>query len=203
MRATSQGHMPDGQQVEAIIIRVQQGERECYSRIVDVYQQPIYRYCCRMLGNKQDAEDAVQDVLVKAYQSIGRYKPTVSFSAWLYRIAGNHCLNLLRQQRRQGYFLRLFRPDTAVAGPEEELVERLYSPALEAALGRLSLEERNLLVLRVFEEQSFPEISAILNISSNALHKRMERIKRKVREIMQAEEGISWTGQESVMSTKI
>lgn len=98
----------------------------------------------------------------------------------------------------------VFRPDTAAAaGPEQRLEERLYSPALEAALGRLSLEERNLLVLRVFEEQTFLEISAILNITPNALHKRMERIKRKVRETMQAEEGISWNGQESAMSTKI
>lgn len=203
MRATLQGHIPEGQQVEAVIIRVQQGEQECFSWIVDAYQQPIYRYCCRMLGNTQDAEDAVQDVLVKAYQSIRGYKPAVSFSAWLYRIAGNHCLNLLRQRRRQGQFLQLFRPAATVAGPEQELDQRLYSPALEKAIGRLSLEERNLLVLRVFEEQSFPEISAILNINPNALHKRMERIKRKVRETMQAEEGISWNGRESVMSTKI
>lgn len=195
--------MPDRQQVEEIIIRVQAGELECFSYIVDEYQQPVYRYCCRMLGNKQDAEDAVQDVLVKAYQSIRGYRPTVSFSAWLYRIAGNHCLNLLRRRRMQGHFLRLFRSDTAAASPEQALEERLYSPALEAALGRLSLEERNLLVLRVFEEQTFLEISTILNISPNALHKRMERIKRKVRETMQAEEGISWNGQESAMNTKI
>ncbi|KAI7263955.1 hypothetical protein KC345_g8984, partial [Hortaea werneckii] len=160
---------------------VQEGERELFSYIVDVYQQPVYRYCCRMLGNRQDAEDAedaVQDVLVKAYQSIRGYKPTVSFQAWLYRIACNHCLNLLRRRRMQGHFLRLFRPETAVAGPEQKLEECLYSPVLAAALGRLSPEERNLLVLRVFEEQTFLEISAILNISPNALHKRMERIKR-------------------------
>jgi RNA polymerase sigma-70 factor (ECF subfamily) len=190
-------------QVEAAIIRVQAGERERFSYIVNVYQQPMYRYCCRMLGNRQDAEDAVQDVLVKAYQSIRGYKPTVSFTAWLYRIACNHCLNLLRRRRIQGHFLRLFRPETAVAGPEQKLEECLYSPALAAALERLSPEERNLLVLRVFEEQTFPEISAILNISPNALHKRMERIKRKVRETMQTEEGITWNEQESAVSTKI
>lgn len=203
MRATSQEHWPDREQVEAIIVRVQAGERECFSFIVDAFQQPVYRYCCRMLGNRQDAEDAVQEVLVKAYQSIRGYKPTVSFSAWLYRIAGNHCLNLLRRRRLQGHILRLFRPEPAAAGPEQELEERLYSPALETAIGRLSLEERNLLVLRVFEEQSFLEISAIVGISPNALHKRMERIKRKVRETMQAEEGIVWNRQESAISTKI
>ncbi len=189
--------------MEEIIVRVQAGERECFSYIVEVYQQPVYRYCCRMLGNRQDAEDAVQDVLVKAYQSIRGYKLVVSFSAWLYRIAGNHCLNLLRRRRIQGQFIRLFRQEAVALSPEQKLDERLYSPALEEALGRLSFEERNLLVLRVFEEQSFLEISSILKLSPNALHKRMERIKRKIRETMQTEEGMSWDGQESVMSTKI
>ncbi|MNC57912.1 RNA polymerase sigma factor [compost metagenome] len=81
--------------------------------------------------------------------------------------------------------------------------ERLYSPALSAALTQLSLEERNILVLRVFEDLTFQEMGEILNSSPNALHKRMERIKRKVRESMQAEEGISWDQKESAMSTKI
>ncbi|MHA6532244.1 RNA polymerase sigma factor [Paenibacillus sp. BAC0078] len=190
-------------QVEAVIVRVQNGETEQYSWIVDMYQQPIYRYCCRLLGNRQDAEDAVQDILVKAYQSLRRYKPTVSFSAWLYRIAWNHCLNLLRRQQLQARVMRIFRPETVAAGPEQLVEERLYSPELSAALMQLSLEERNILVLRVFEELTFQEMSEILNSSANSLHKRMERIKQKVREAMKAEEEIHWNEKESAMSTKI
>lgn len=190
-------------QVEAVVEQVQKGDREQYACIVDYFQQPIYRYCCRLLGNRQDAEDAVQDILVKAYQSIRGYKPEVSFSAWLYRIAGNHCLNLLRRRRLQGHILRIFRPDTAAASAEQQLEARLFSPALESALLQLSLEERNILVLRVFEELTFQEMGHILNSSPNALHKRMERIKRKVREFMQTEEGISWNEPESIAGTKI
>lgn len=190
-------------QVEAVIVRVQNGEIEQYSWIVDMYQQPIYRYCCRLLGNRQDAEDAVQDILVKAYQSLRRYKPTVSFSAWLYRIAWNHCLNLLRRRQLQARVMRIFRPETVAAGPEQLVEERLYSPVLSAALMQLSLEERNILVLRVFEELTFQEMSEILNSSANSLHKRMERIKHKVREAMKAEEEIHWNEKESAMSTKI
>ncbi|WP_150275375.1 RNA polymerase sigma factor [Paenibacillus tepidiphilus] len=200
---TAQETMIDGWELEGLILKVQAGETEVYARIVEVFQQPIYRYCCRLLGNRQDAEDAVQDILVKAYQSLRRYKPDVSFSAWLYRIACNHCLNLLRRRRLQGRVLRVLRPETAAAGPEQELEARLYSPQLAAALCRLSLEERNLLVLRVFEELTFLEISQILHVSPNALHKRMERIKGKVREAMHNEEGIVWEERESALSTKI
>ncbi|MEC0172419.1 RNA polymerase sigma factor [Paenibacillus graminis] len=198
-----QEHVPDVKEVEAVIIRVQKGETEQYRWIVAAFQQPVYRYCCRLLGNRQDAEDAVQDILVKAYQSLRRYKPTVGFSAWLYRIAWNHCLNLLRRQRLQTRIMRFFRPEAVSAGPEQLMDKRLYSPALSAALAQLSLEERNILVLRVFEELTFQEMGEILNSSPNALHKRMERIKQKVRASMEAEEGISWDEKESAMSTKI
>lgn len=190
-------------QVEAVIEQVQKGDREQYACIVEIFQQPIYRYCCRLLGNRQDAEDAVQDILVKAYQSIRGYKPEVSFSAWLYRIAGNHCFNLLRRRRLQGHILRIFRLETVAASAEQQMDARLFSPALELALLQLSLEERNILVLRVFEELTFQEMGHILNSSPNALHKRMERIKRKVRETMITEEGISCNERNSIMSTKI
>jgi RNA polymerase sigma-70 factor (ECF subfamily) len=201
--ATSREHLIDREQVEALVEQVQRGDREQYASIVGYFQQPVYRYCCRLLGNRQDAEDAVQDILVKAYQAISGYTPGVSFSAWLYRIAGNHCLNLLRRRRLQGQLLRIFRPDTAAASAEQQLEARLFSPALESALARLSLEERNILVLRVFEELTFQEMGQILNCSPNALHKRMERIKRKVREFMQTEEGIAWNEPDSIAGTKI
>lgn len=203
MSATKQESVPDNKQVEAVILSVQRGETEQFAYIAESFQRPIYRYCCRLLGNRQDAEDAVQDILVKAYQSLRQYKPDAGFSAWLYRIACNHCLNLLRRRRLQRHVMRIFRPETLAASAEETMEERLYSPSLELALGKLTLEERNILVLRVFEELTFQEMGEILNISPNALHKRMERIKRKVREMMVSEEGMSWNEPESIMSTKI
>lgn len=203
MLATSQEHLHDKEQVEAVVAQVQQGNREIYAWIVGQFQQPLYRYCCRMLANRQDAEDAVQDILVKAYQSIGRYRQEVSFSAWLYRIAGNHCLNLLRRRRMQERILRLFRPETVSIGAEQQMEARIFSPGLGAALALLTPEERNLLVLRVFEELTFQEMGQILGSSPNALHKRMERIKRKVRNTMKTEEEISWNDPESIAGTKI
>lgn len=190
-------------ELEEIVVGIQQGNTEQYASIVRVFQNPIYRYCYRLLENKQDAEDAVQDILVKAFQSIHQYKPQLQFSAWLYRIAYHHCLNLLRRRRLHKQVMRVFRPELISASAEQEVDARLYNPTLSAALSRLSLEERNMLILRVFEEKTYAEISEILGVSPNALNKRMNRIKLKVREYMKSEEEIAWNEHQSAMNTKI
>ncbi len=174
-----------------------------YSRIVAEFQQPIYRYCCRMLANRQDAEDAVQDILVKSYQRLHQYGRSDNFAAWLYRIAYRHCLNLLRKRKIHRQAMRMLRPEAASASAEQELDDRLFDPALAAALTRLSAKERNLLVLRVFEEKSYAEIGEMLGTRPNALIKRMQRIVRKVRGMMNAEEEIAWNEQPMPLNTKI
>ncbi|CAM2772819.1 sigma-70 family RNA polymerase sigma factor [Paenibacillus sediminis] len=202
MAATSQEHESETLCIDTLIVSVQNGDREKFANIVQTFQQPIFRYCYRLLGNRQDAEDAVQDIFIKTYESIHRYKPAASFSSWLYRIAGNHCLNLLRRRRMHRLAMRILKPGSDAAGAEQEFEERLYSYPLAAALSKLSLEERNLLVLRVFEQRTYVEMSGILGISPNALHKRMEKIKSKVRETM-TKEGFLCSVQESKLITKI
>ncbi len=193
----------DPKELELLISTIQQGNSRQYSLIVKAFQQPIYRYCYRLLANKQDAEDAVQDILVKAYQSLHQYKRAEHFSAWLYRIAYHYCLNLLRKRRVHKQVMRIIRLETLSASPEQELDNRLYKPSLAAALSQLSLEERNMLILRVFEEQTYAEMSEILKIKPNALIKRMKRIKQKVQKVMNSEEEIDWRNQKFPMNTKI
>lgn len=89
------------------------------------------------------------------------------------------------------------------ASPEQELDDRLFNPSLSAALAQLSLEERNMLILRVFEEKTYTEISEILGVSPNALTKRMNRIKRRVQEAMKLEEEIRWNEPQSAMNTEM
>lgn len=192
--------------IEALVARVQQGDKESFAPIVDQFQQQIFRYCCRLLGNHCDAEDAVQDVFVKAYRAIHSYKPTVNFSAWLYRIAMNHCYNLLRRERLHRKWLGHFKPILTAASAEQEIEGRLYSYPVERALKQLSLEERNMVVLRVMEQRSFTEMSEILGLSSNALHKRMKRIQRKLQTAISAdkeEEEIACCETETALNSKI
>jgi len=193
----------NAQELEMLVAAVKQGDTEKYELIVRAFQQPIFRYCYRLFANRQDAEDAVQDILVKAYQSLRQYGRGENFSAWLYRMAHRHCLNVLRRRRLHSKVMRFFRPETTSAGPEQELDDRLYPPSLESALALLSPQERSLLVMRAFEEKSYAEMGEILQISPNALVKRMQRIKQKVQLSMNAEEEIEWNDSKLTVETKV
>src|SRR5262245_24857995 len=85
----------DRQAVEAC----QQGEREAFDRLVERYQRDVYRLCYRYVNDHQDANDMAQEVFLKAYRAIGRFRGDSAFSTWLYRIAVNTCLNFRAARR--------------------------------------------------------------------------------------------------------
>lgn len=182
-------------EMEHLVVRVQSGEVEVYGQIVEAVQQPIYRYCSRMLSSGAEAEDAVQEILVKAYQNIGQYRPLVSFTSWLYKIAYHHCLGVLRQRQRHHRLLTLLRPQKFAESPEQRMDRYLFDEPLAVALSRLKAEERNLLVLRIFEEQSFADIAAVLGKNTEAVKKRYQRTIVKLTNLLeeQREGEEQWT----------
>lgn len=174
------------QTIEQLIVHVQNGHISHYAEVVQTYQQSIYRYCMRLLGNQQDAEDAAQDIFIKAFESIRQYKNTVSFSSWLYKIAYRHCLNLLRGRKYQlRLLLRLFSPEETMESPEQAMDKKLFSPQLMYALSALSPEDRSMLVLRIFEERTYEQLSEIMGCKPESAKKRVNRIKEKVRKKME------------------
>lgn len=187
-------------QLEELIADIKQGNTARYALIVKMFQQPLYRYCYRLLANRQDAEDAVQDILVKAFQSIRQYESKVHFSAWIYRIAYNYCMNLLRKRRIHKQVLRLIQSKEAGVSPEQEIDDKLHHSEWFKALMHLTIEERNLIVLRVFEEKTYAEISKILRVSPNALTKRMLRIKKKMQKTkLMMEEEMNWNDTKKIV----
>ncbi|KAF6587410.1 RNA polymerase sigma factor [Paenibacillus sp. EKM211P] len=155
--------------------------------IVKEYQRQIFVYCWRLLGSEQEAEEAVQDIFVNAFEKISRYKPTVGFSSWLYKMAYHHCLNLIRRKNLQRKFkLSLFTSTNMTSDSAAQVMERqLFSEPLSRALDQLNAEERNLLVLRIFEEKTFGEIGEIMNKSEDAIKKKYGRTKTKLKKIME------------------
>lgn len=171
--------------VEKCVLEVKAGEINKYVHIVEAFQAPMYRYCIRMLGNRQEAEDAVQDILVKAFEKLHMYKPSVGFSPWLYRIAHHHCLNLLRKRGVQRKFQSWFRQDAITESAEQTITGRLFGEPLSSAITALSAEERSLLILRVLEEKSFAEIGEISGKSAEAVKKKFGRLKLKLQKLME------------------
>ncbi|SDM62044.1 RNA polymerase sigma factor [Paenibacillus jilunlii] len=168
--------------IEEKIKRIQAGEVYLFSDIIRLYQQRIYVYCFRLLNSREEAEDAVQDIFIKAYQNIWDFKLQANFTSWLYRVSYHHCLNQLRRQKFQNQLRRLLRQDVTAKSAEQVVENRLFSESVAAALQKLSIEERNLVILRIFEDKSFAEIAEILGKSTVTVRKQYERTRSKLRE---------------------
>lgn len=167
---------------------MQAGNSDALVPVIRSYQQQLYVYCCRMLGNEQDAEDAVQDIFIKAYRSITSYRPSVSFNAWLYKIAYNHCLNLLRRHRLFGTSVLSVPRQPYAESAESSALKDVLSEPLTRALARLSPEDRAILLLHVFHERNYREIGEITGKSPESIRKKLDRVKRKVKALLNRQE---------------
>lgn len=162
------------------IDQVLSGSVDAFEAIVRQYERRIFTFCYFMLGNRQEAEDAAQEVFFKAYKSLVNYRHESDdlLLSWLYKIASNHCSTQLKKRKRWYRLIPLFRnPDT------EKSAEQMYADKAEVQLQLLeglTAGEKEILVLRVIEDRPFQDISAMLGISPATVRKRFERIKVKL-----------------------
>jgi RNA polymerase sigma-70 factor, ECF subfamily len=173
-----------------LLRRVAAGEVEAFAPLVAGHEERLLRLCERLLGDVEEARDAAQEVFLKAFRKAGSYRPRGRVYTWLYRIAVNHCLNLLRR-RRVVRFVRLgegaeedaappLEPADARAGPEAELLARRRWRATRRAIERLPPGQRAVLVLVRFEELSYREAAAVLGITEGAVESRLVRAMRRL-----------------------
>lgn len=178
-------------EVEQAVEEVKSGALESFGIVIETLQQPIFTYCYHMLGHRQEAEDAVQEVFIKAYQHIDSYTKSVSFSAWLYKIAYHHCINHLKR-KKLNQIVSFLKAGTAAASRNEgetRVDSRYLSEPLHLALAKLSPEERNILILRVVEEKGYEELSLLLNKKPATLRKQYERAVKKCKQHLHMQKG--------------
>jgi RNA polymerase sigma-70 factor (ECF subfamily) len=172
------------------IERAQSGDNDAFRLLVDQHGRAIFRLAYRITGNEEDAEDVVQETFLKAYRQIDRYEARASFSTWLYRIASNSALDLIRKRKIREY-KRERGPDpgqdflasipAAAPGPDRELYSSQISSGVNAALEELSAQERTAFVLRHFEGLSIEEIGQALGTGTNATKHSIFRAVQKLR----------------------
>jgi RNA polymerase sigma-70 factor (ECF subfamily) len=146
------------------------------------YQAQVYALCFRLLERAEDAEDAVQATFVRAFRALPRFRGESAARTWLYRIAINESMSLLRR-RREVPVEKLDEvgvPDGAAA-----VLERL---AVRAAMARLRPDHRTILVLRLWEGLSYTEIAAVLGISLSAVKMRLNRAREQFRKYYEDEQ---------------
>ncbi|NQX49604.1 sigma-70 family RNA polymerase sigma factor [Paenibacillus tritici] len=163
--------------VEQTVLQVQQGDVQAYTVIIRHFQRPIYLYCYYLLGNREEAEDAAQDIFIRALERLEQYSAKVSFSAWLYTIARNHCMDQIKLRSKGFRLLSIYRKHQQQAEPAEG---SRYTEVVHGLLERLSMEERQILLLRALEEHSFEEIGIIMDMNTGTVRKKYERLRKKL-----------------------
>ncbi len=166
----------------ADVQRVLAGDVDAYAALVDRYYDRCARFAIRMLGNRDDAEDALQATFLRAYKALHRYQERDRFSAWLYRILVNQCRSIAaRRAHRDRVFVReeallLNAPDRTPnwSGDDEEFVQRVLSE-LDPLL-------REAFLLKHIEEMSYEEMSALTGVGVSALKMRVKRACDRLRE---------------------
>jgi len=174
---------------EALVAAYLQGDTEAFNTLAERHQERIYRLAFRLLGNRDDAQDAVQEVLLRLLKSLPRYRAVAKFSTWLYRLAANTCIDLHRR-RSGGAVLEPLDEDRpapeAAADPETQCEAGFRELVLNLALQALPEPQRLVLVLRDREELSNPEAADILGIDVGTLKSRLHRARGALRRVLQS-----------------
>lgn len=169
--------MVDGDPDEALVARCLQGEIEAFEAIVSRYQRVLFNAAYRLLGDREEARDAAQAALVKAYEKLATFDPRYRFFSWIYRIVVNEALNT-RERRRPSAPLLADLPD--VAHIEEALAARERSDSVQAALLRLSADDREVIVLRHFAELSYAQIGETLGLAEKTVKSRLHEARQRL-----------------------
>jgi RNA polymerase sigma-70 factor (ECF subfamily) len=150
------------------IARARAGDADAWGQLYHDYAPAIFRFCRRALPTREDAEDATMEVFMKLRGKLSQYDETRSFSAWLYKIAANHCWDILRRRRiRQDKetedvdTVPLEHPDPSQL---ELLIEQRTSEEVRKALAKMSARARMALVMRYYSDMSYDEIADALGV---------------------------------------
>ena len=165
------------------IQRIRAGDKEAYAFLVGKHQARIRGFCLWTLGNAAEADDAAQEVFIKAYRGLGGFRGDSGFSTWLHRIAVNHCRDLLRKRGRgvteSWDALREEQGEAAEALAAREEPAALRR-GLQEVLAQLPEPYRVILVLREAEGMSYDEIAEFLGCSVDAVKARLKRARAEL-----------------------
>ncbi len=163
--------------------RVLAGEVDAFAQLVDRYYDRCARFAVRMLGNRDDAEDALQTTFLRAYRALDRYQERDKFSAWLYRILVNQCRSLAaRRSHREKLFVR---DEDSLLGATDEhrtVWTRESEEWVQRVLSELEPLLREAFLLKHVEELSYEEMSALTGASVSALKMRVKRACDRLRD---------------------
>jgi len=149
---------------DAAVEAAQRGDREAFDDLVVRHQRTVYRLCYRYVNDHADANDLTQEVFLKAWRGIGRFRGGSRFATWLYRIAVNACLNFRAARKAKTTELPETLPDPRPA-ESETLLERERARRVREAVARLPEKQRLTLILKIYDDLTHQEVAKVLGSS--------------------------------------
>jgi len=168
-----------------LVKRCQRGDRNAFDELVHRYQDRIFNYIVRTLGCREDALELTQDTFVKVFRSLQSYRPDASFRSWIFRIAGNTALDLLRRRRTIGFISMndCMEPADPGLDPESHLLLWERNRQLLTALHRLKPDYRQIIILREYEGMSYDELGVALGLREGTVKSRLARARIALAEL--------------------
>jgi RNA polymerase sigma-70 factor, ECF subfamily len=153
-----------------LIVQARRGSVEAYNLLVSRWEKRVFNYLLRLVRHHEDALDLTQDVFLKAYQHLAKLDEVSRFAPWLYRIAHNEAYSLLRKNRPESGELE-YEPRSSQPGAKLFPIE--LSIAVQSALNRLNDDQREAVVLKVYQGFKFDEMAEILAIPVSTVKSRL------------------------------
>ena len=150
------------------IARARAGDSEAWGELYRDYAPAIFRFCRRAMPTREDAEDATMEIFVKLRDKLSQYDQTRSFSAWLYKVAANHCWDLLRRRKIRQDKETEDLENVPLEHPDpnqlDKLIEQRTGEEVRRALDKLGARARMALVMRYYSDMSYDEIAEALGV---------------------------------------
>lgn len=187
--------MTDQQAEEAQLVqRALANDQDAIATLVNRYSGAVYNQAYRMLGSQQEAEDAVQEVFLRAYRRLDSYDPGRRLITWLLTIGSNYCIDRLRRRRLTWLTLDdvAFWLPSAESGPERSALLGEQRAQVQRALQALPENYRSVTVLRYWHDLSYQEIAEALNLTEATVKTRLHRARKMLMEALGADGGTVW-----------
>lgn len=187
---------------ERLVLLAKDGNLDAFNRLVDRHEAAVFSLCLRLLGNREAAEDATQEVFLSAYRALDRFHGG-SVRSWLLRIAANESKDELRRRRRKDVSGSLeaiaerselpVEPPDPAEGAEEILLRRESAAAADALLLRLPFEQRQAILLVDLHGFTYEEVARLAGVSLGTIKSRIHRGRDRLRQLLLADPELSNT----------
>ncbi|MBX7117726.1 MAG: sigma-70 family RNA polymerase sigma factor [Gemmatimonadaceae bacterium] len=166
---------PPGSSIDPTLpLRAKAGDRQAFAQLVDVMYPRSLRFALHMVGNREDAEEAVQDAFVRVWHNLHRFRDDARFEPWLFRILANRCRSLMEKRRRHQAVVQYGDVPERGSAPRAS-DDRDWTEEIHRVLATLPAEQREAFLLRHVEDMAYEDIAAITGVGLSALRMRVKR----------------------------